>query len=664
MARLNALSALLLATLAIAACSKSAKYTDQSAGPDLVRNQVERAEFNRLAVRLNLPFMWISDRNNDRNINADEVATLLFYPPYSGGIDAAYKEILAAKAAPALDPARPDDARRALVREDLDQGRATLVYNDLGALPASHKQFVQHMLKVATHIDALYARQTGVAMLAANLPADPESRSLFRRNRTPKCVAPATEKNPGCSALADKALPLADVYPPSIDNLSPLDPGFCGALHERDKEGDLSAPFSVIRSMHDRLEAVPYSRAYATEMAAVADELKLAAAALAGANEQPLVDYLLAAADSFRSNEWGPADEAWSRMNADNSRWYVRVGPDEVYWDPCSLKAGFHLTLALINQNSKQWQSKLAPIQQDMEAAVAKRAGPPYVARKVQFHLPDFIDIVINAGDDRDPIGATIGQSLPNVGDVAKESRGRTVVMVNLYTDPDSVAAGRASAASLLDAQSMKLHSSDPLPGLLNTILHEAMHNLGPAQEYAVKGNPVQELFGGQIDSTWEELKAETGALFLIDLLRDKGILSEELTRQINTYAVTWTFGHISQGMYTEPGHKPKAYSHLAAIMLGSLMDYGAVEWSPDVMAANGVDKGAFSIHIERMRGAADALIATVAGIKARGDRKAAEALIVKYVDGTVIPQAMIRERLARNPRASMVYSLTGFQKE
>ena len=90
-------------------------------------------------------------------------------------------------------------------------------------------------------------------------------------------------------------------------------------------------------------------------------------------------------------------------MTVDNSKWYVRVAPDEVYSEPCAHKAIFHLTFARINQGSKEWQGKLVPVQQEMEAAVAAHAGAPYKARKVTFHLPDFIDIVINAGDDREP---------------------------------------------------------------------------------------------------------------------------------------------------------------------------------------------------------------------------------------------------------------------
>src|SRR5262249_7520671 len=142
-----------------------------------------------------------------------------------------------------------------------------------------------------------------------------------------------------------------------------------------------------------------------------------------------------------------------------------------------------------------------------------------------------FIDIVFNAGDDRTPLGATIGQSLPNWGPVANEGRGRTVAMVNLYTDPDSREARRAQAASLLDEASMKLYSGESDPGLLVTILHEATHNLGPAHEYKVNGKTDGEVFGGPVASVLEELKAQTGGVFLIEFLRAKGLISDDLAR-------------------------------------------------------------------------------------------------------------------------------------
>jgi hypothetical protein len=394
-------------------------------------------------------------------------------------------------------------------------------------------------------------------------------------------------------------------------------------------------------------------------MGAIAQELTAAADGIKDPAEAALVTYLRAAATSFTTNEWDPANEAWAKMNVDNSKWYVRIAPDEVYWEPCAQKAGLHLTFARINQQSKEWQGKLVPVQQEMEELVAKAAGRPYKARKVTFHLPDFIDIVINAGDDRDALGATIGQSLPNWGPVANEGRGRTVAMTNLYQDPDSMAARRAQAESMLDAASMKAYAGTPEPSLLNTILHEAMHNLGPAHEYKVRGKVAGAVFGGPIASMMEELKAQTGGLALIEFLRAKQLITDEQAAQTYADGLVWAMGHISQGMYTGSGER-KAYSNLAAIQLGFLLDKGALTWDAKAAAANGKDTGALTIHADKLVPAIDEMMKLVAGIKARGDKKAAEELIAKYVDSSaVVPHEVIRERFLRFPKASFVYSVS-----
>jgi hypothetical protein len=403
---------------------------------------------------------------------------------------------------------------------------------------------------------------------------------------------------------------------------------------------------------------VPYTEAYKDQMGAISAELTAAADAMKDPAEQALVAYLRAAAKSFQTNDWIPADEAWAKMNVDNSKWYVRIAPDEVYWEPCSQKAGLHLTFARINQASKAWQQKLVPVQTEMEAEIAKRAGAPYAARKVTFHLPDFIDIVINAGDDRDPLGATIGQSLPNWGPVANEGRGRTVAMTNINTDRDSMQARREQAESMFDAASMKLYVASPEPGLLNTILHEATHNLGPAHEYKVGGKTAGEVFSGPIASMMEELKAQTGALFLVELLRGKKIISDDVAAQTYIDGIVWAMGHTSQGMYTGSGER-KAYSNLAAIQIGILIEKGVLTWDANAKAANGKDTGAFTLHVDKIVPAVDDMMKTAAGIKARGDRPAAEALIKKYVDSSeVVPHQTIEERFLRHPKASFVYSV------
>lgn len=632
---------------------------DEGSGSAVVapvaKEQLSRLDFNRWAVRLNLPIFWIEDTDNDRVIDANEVTSLLFYPGEPVPLEAANTQILAARKAPPPDESTDEGKRQKLVGLDLDQGRATLVMSDLSALSADDKAFANHMMNVGSLVDQLYELMNGSAALAPKLPADPASRSLFRRNRGPKCVAPLTEKEPLCSAIPGSPKPIFDLYPAELQ----ADDKFCEKLEKHaNAKALLNDHFAVVRGSGDDLKAVPYTEAYKEQMGAISKELTAAADAMKDPSEQALVTYLRAAAKSFQTNDWIPADEAWAKMTVDNSKWYVRIAPDEVYWEPCAQKAGVHLTFARINQASKTWQQKLVPVQQEMEAEIAKRAGAPYAARKVTFHLPDFIDIVINAGDDRDALGATIGQSLPNWGPVANEGRGRTVAMTNINTDRDSMQARREQAESMFDAASIKLYVAAPEPGLLNTILHEAMHNLGPAHEYKVGGKTAAQVFSGPIASLMEELKAQTGALFLIELLRAKKIISDDEAARTYIDAIVWAMGHTSQGMYTGGGDR-KTYSNLAAIQIGILIEKGVLAWDAKARAANGKDTGAFTLHTDKIVANVDDMMKLVGGIKARGDRAAAEALIKKYVDSSaIVPHETIKERFLRHPKASFVYSV------
>lgn len=623
---------------------------------------LDRRAFNQLAVRMNLPVFWAQDANGNKALDPDEVRELLFYPTspawvrdgkLSTELDRAYSDMLASLHAPAAVVPPAEAARRALVLDDLDQARPTLVYTDLRDLSAGDRAAARSIVEAAREIDRLYAIQTGMAALAGEVPADDvASQSLFRRNWGPKCKGPKTEKNPACSAIPGAPKRKVGVYPAKLQD----DPKFCEAL-EKDKDSKaLLAPFVVVREREGHLVPVKYSDAYAKDMQAVAAHLDDAAAAL-GPDEKALAEYLTAAAKAFRDNDWEGADEAWSKMAGKGSKFYLRIAPDETYWEPCSRKAGFHVSFARMNQDSFVWQAKLSPHQQEMEAALAKLIGPPYKERKVSFKLPEFIDVVLNAGDSRAPFGATIGQSLPNWGKVANESRGRTVAMANLYTDPDSLAVRRDQARSLLDGAAAAYLRDDAKSGLLSTVLHEATHNLGPSHEYTFHGKTDSQALGGGLASMMEELKAQSGALYYLEFLVKKGLVSEDDRRQSYVDSVVWGFGHIAQGMTNADGTR-KPYSQLAAIQLGILMEEGAVVWDASAKAANGTDTGAFALHFEKFPAACEKLMRVVAQIKARGDKKGAEALAKSHVEGARVPQSIIAERVLRFPKNSFVYSV------
>lgn len=652
------------ATAALVACGGG----QRPAATGGAYGRLARADFNRLAVRANAAVYWRSDADQDGTIDPDEVASLLFYPPppawtsagaFTPAFAALYEQLVVDATAPA-----PSDPRLVAVLADLDGGRPTLVETDASALPADHQAFLAEMLTVGDLIDALYDTQTGVAALTAlGGELDAPSASLLRRNRGPRCATAALQSSPVCSALPGGPKPVVGVYPAALQ----AEPEFCARLAARPDASALLGDFTaVVDRGGGALAAVPYAEHFAALMAPIADRLEAAATALTDPKEDALRTYLRAAAAAFRSNDWASADEAWARMSALNSRWYVRVGPDETYWEPCVRKAGFHLTLALINPGSLAWQAKIAPIQQDLENGVAALAGAPYVARQVNFHLPDFIDIAANAGDDRGALGATVGQSLPNVGPVAEESRGRTVVMANLYTDPDSRAASRTAHAALLDAPSMAL-LPDALDGdasLLSTIAHEACHNFGPSADYrppaeagATPGPTANEAFGGPLASIMEELKAQTCGLWLVGQLRTRGLIDQALEEATYVDSLLWAMGHVGEGMRDGDGN-PSTYPQLAAIQLGFFLGRGGLTFDAGGLTANGEDRGVFHIDMGKLRGDIEALTRLVTGIKGRAFKAGATALVSQFVEGDAVPHALLQERAARAPRANFVYAV------
>ncbi len=636
--------------------------------------EVPRLEFNRRAVERAEPLFWIRDRDGDGTLDPDELAVT--WGPSDAGLgryvkggrftpafEAAYARIATTVSLAGLSDS--ERARRQAVLAELGQGRPTLVLTNLA--DARDAEITAHLEKIARIVERLYAKQSGVYGIDARIPADdPASRSLFFRNQSPFCEAPKTENDPACVAVAPRPKRISGLYPESIQ----AGADFCKVLEGRKDADALFNQFAAVRHRPggratgdpatDDLVAVPYHVAFADDMKAVSAELRTTAALVArDPSEAAFKAYLEAAAQAFLDDSWFTADVAWKAMTATNSKWYLRVGPDEVYAEPCSRKANFHVTFARMNQESLAWQQRLEPVKDAMEATMAALAGPPYQARKVGFALPDFIDIVLNAGDSRAALGATIGQSLPNWGPVA-ESGGRTVAMTNLYTDPDSEAALMEQTRALLCRSAADRVDPAVRYMTLSTVLHEAAHNLGPAQEYRVDNRTDDQVFGGPLASTLEELKAQTAALYFSDWLAARGVLTPEEAAKAHLRDVLWSFGHIAQGMHDARGN-PKPYSQLAAIQMGFLNQRDVLVWHADAKAANGTDTGCFDVDLGKWPAAVDELARLSFGVKSRGDRALAEKTRDEWVsDGTAWAtlRGTIQERWLRAPKASFVYSV------
>jgi hypothetical protein len=628
-----------------------------------------RADFNRRAAELALPLFWRDDANATGAPEPDELVVTWNPSPrrraefvdaggcYSSAFVAAFEKMRAPDDFTGL-PAHELE-RRAAVRRELARGRPTLMESDFSTATAGERALAIHVVRAAARIEALYARQKGTAGLSAQIPPDdPASLALFFRNQGPACRAPQTENDPACHALPARDARVVGLYPAAIQT----DPGFCARLEEQPNAVALRDHFSVVAPAVEAqgFESVPYSVAYREEMQAVASELDAAAAEL-GSDERALAHYLSVSARAFRDNDWESANVAWRAMSESRSKYYLRVGPDEVSVDPCGHKAGFGLTFARIDQTSREWQRELAHVQQTLEDDLAALAGPPYRARRAGFDMPEFIEIILSAGDARIPLGAIGGQSLPNWGPTA-EMGGRTIVMTNVQTNPDSLEARREQMAAVYCSETLSRAPIDRELLLLGTVLHEAAHNLGPTLDYTVDGQPDHQIFGAPLAGLLEEFKASTAELYLPRLLVERQRLATERAQSSHVRSLASALAIASEGMYHANG-KPRPTAQIAAVQLGTLRRAGALVWKPDELAGNARDRGCLDIRFERWDAAVTRLMQQILQIKARGDRRAAHDWIQLWVEGDAAAKAWraeIATRWLRTPKASLVYAIGG----
>jgi hypothetical protein len=605
--------------------------------PSPASARLDRAEFNRRAAEHAAQVFWVADADGSGTPDPSEVVWTWGPSPWRVWDAPTLASEMDRWATWTDAPA--ESARLTAVRRELAVGRPTLVLTEVSV---DEQPFVDAMIEVGHALDRLHALQLGVAGVA--LADDGPSRALGFRNQVPWCVQSGLADDVNCRATAEPVPHEVGVYDRELQT-----PGFCAAL----EAAGVMDPFSAVTAGP---KAVPYPEAWPAEMAVARQALERAADLLPDA-EAPQRDYLRAAAAAFASNDWFAADAAWVKVTADNSRWAIRVGPDETYWEPCDRKAGFHLMFARIDSGAAEWKRALEPRRDALEAAMAAKAGPPYAPREVRFQLPEFVAIVLNAGDSRSPTGATSGQSLPNWGPVA-ESGGRTVAMSNLDSDPDSTAAKRSQAASLLCE--LGPYTDDPLPLRYSTVLHEVAHNLGPASGYRVDGKTDEQIFGGELATLLEELKAQTAALWLTDVLQRDGVITAEFAHQAHQADLVWLLGQVAQGLTDAQGGW-STYPQLSAIQLGLLIEAGALRWDPTRTAADGRETGCLVVDPVALPAAIDGMAGVVFGIKARGDRAAAEVLHAQHVGGADHTlHGLIAERWRRVAAPSFVY---GFRR-
>src|SRR5256885_926298 len=123
-------------------------------------DKIDRLEFNRRAAEHFLPIFWRTDANKNGALDPDELAFLWGFGDATrdqwvgaSGFTDAFGKVYASLEAPA---AANDDKRLAAIKEELSQGRSTLLESDFSAATAEDKAIVVHVTKAAQLVERLH----------------------------------------------------------------------------------------------------------------------------------------------------------------------------------------------------------------------------------------------------------------------------------------------------------------------------------------------------------------------------------------------------------------------------------------------------------------------------------------------------------------------------
>ncbi|MDO8494809.1 MAG: hypothetical protein Q7S68_05680 [Deltaproteobacteria bacterium] len=619
---------------------------------------IDRERFNRLS-KLYYPndaVCWVKDKQNIGVIDPDEINRCEWgdaanftkpdpkgRPEFNSLFDSRYQQIV-------------ELARQEAVRKQLARNVMFTIPVDLNhyKLNAAQKDLVSQILKVGTVVDELFQMQLGSHPFREQLeqggtPADQE---LFSRYQEPWCQS---NDDPLCNGLPTFTPYVSPIYP--------------NGMTSEELKGDLSTPFSVVtRSEQGQYEAVPYAQSFLSpKMQEAAEEMMKAADLAVAAGEKGMADYLRKLAAAMASDKpypYGEVDAAWNAMKG-KSKFYLRVGPDETGWDKFETKAGFHMTFGIIDPNAEKKISFYSKLRQKMEDAFASVIGSPYKARKVEVSMPDFVDVVMESGEDHGRVdGTNAAQTLPNwCGEDGTADCTRRTMLFSNKTSRGYGPAIMQHYAKLLAPESFKYFN--PNATATSAVNHEFAHNLGPQMGDRFADGITMKDALGDMGLKMEEMKAELGGTYLEGWLAAGGHRTKEQVRQSYTAALLWSLTMLRRGLPQYKNgkfHEVKSpYILLSAVRVGYLMEKGALSFDPSAG-----EFGQFTIDYDKVHAAATDLLHDVGQLYANHDREGILAFYQKYTKERIdlLHLDAIDKAVGDVPVGLFRYDVSGFEEK
>ncbi len=329
--------------------------------------------------------------------------------------------------------------------------------------------------------------------------------------------------------------------------------------------------FSVIRrDAAGKLQSVPYSASYGTDLENAAQFLREAAQATGNTS---LRHFLETRASALFSNDYYASDVAWMDVDAPLD---VTFGPYETYNDEMfGYKAAFEAYINIRDDAETARVRFFGDHLQEVENNLP--VDPKYRNPKLGALAPIRVVNQVYASGDGDHGVKTAAYNLPNDERVVAEKGAKRVMLKNVQEAkfartlvPIAKVVLTAEAQRDLDFESFFTH----------IVAHEMSHGLGP-QRITVAGRsttPRQEL--KELYSAIEEAKADVLGLFMLDFLAQKGYMKVDENHLYTTYVAS-SFRSVRFGVH-------EAHGKGMALQFNYLRDRGAItsvggKWSADI---------------------------------------------------------------------------------
>lgn len=376
---------------------------------------------------------------------------------------------------------------------------------DLGHLSANQKQMIGLLIDAGKITDDIFWQQVwGDKDELLNSIEDPKARRFAFYNY-----------GPWDRLAADQSFieshgprpPGARFYPQDMSK---------GEFEAWQQEGKDEQYSVVRRDTEGKLYLVPYSKAYESQINAIADLLVQASTL---AEDEEFAAYLTMRAEALKNDDYQASDMAW--MDMKNNPIELVIGPIETYQDALyGYRAAFE-TFVLIKD--QVWSERLARFAKYMPEL--QRGLPVDEAYKAEVPGSDAdlnaYDLAYCAGDCNS--GAkTIAINLPNDEEVQLAKGTRRLQIKNSMLAKFNQILMPISAELIAEDQRQHI-TFDAFFG--NTMFHEVAHGLGIKNTLDGAGTVRQAL--KEHASALEEGKADILGLYMVQKLREMGEITE-----------------------------------------------------------------------------------------------------------------------------------------